>query len=32
MNILEETQGAASGEGLLEKLLESRRIDRENEK
>ena len=32
VNILEETQGTASGEGLLERLLESRRIDRENGK
>ena len=32
VNILEETRGAASGEGLLERLLESRRIDRENGK
>jgi len=31
-NILEETRGAASGEKLLERLLKSRRIDRENGK
>ena len=32
MNILEQTQGTSSGEGLLEKLLELRKIDRENGK
>ena len=31
-NILEEIPGSARGEGLLEKLLESRRIDREHGK
>lgn len=31
-NILEDTKGIARGENLLEKLLESRRKDREDER